>query len=285
MKPAAFDYLAPTDLPAALAALADGGGDAKVLAGGQSLVPAMNFRLARPALLIDINRLPGLDHVRVEDGQLRIGALARHARFERPVCDGPLGALLPRVARHIAHLPIRTRGTFAGSLAHADPSSEWCTTAVTLGATIAAASRRGERTIAAAEFFQTMFTTALATDEIVTEVRLPVLSADWRCGFQELSRRAGDYAIVMAMAALRFDGGTIAEARIGLGGVSGKAERVGTAEAVLIGHQADDALLAKAAAAAAAGCSPLEDANASADYRRHLVGVLVRRALKEAVGT
>src|SRR5579871_2795525 len=164
MKPAQFEYFAPRSLDEALDLLAEHGDDGKILAGGQSLVPAMNFRLARPATLIDINRIAELDYVREQNGALHIGALARHAVFEAPVAGGALGALLPRVAHHIAHVPIRTRGTFAGSVAHADPASEWCLVAATLDAAIVVASRRGARTLGPDEYFVTALTTALEPD-------------------------------------------------------------------------------------------------------------------------
>src|SRR5271163_5013125 len=161
MKPVSFRYFAPRTVDHALDLLADHGEEGKILAGGQSLVPAMNFRLARPASLIDINRIAALDYVCEEDGALRIGALARHARFEAPVASGALSAFLPRVARHIAHLPIRTRGTFCGSIAHADPASEWCLLAATLDAELVIASRAGTRSARADEFFVTALTTTL----------------------------------------------------------------------------------------------------------------------------
>ena len=218
MKPAPFDYHAPRSVEEAVELLAAHGDDAKVLAGGQSLVPAMNFRLARPAVLVDINRIAELDFCTTTDGALRIGALARHARFERAVTQGPLGDLLADVVRYIAHLPIRVRGTFAGSLAHADPAAEWCVVATTLDAEIRARGPGGERSIEAAAFFRSILTTALRPDELITEVRLPALGPDWRFGFAEFSRRAGDFALSMALAALRLDGGRIVEARVGVGG-------------------------------------------------------------------
>src|SRR5438876_308439 len=170
MKPVAFQYFAPRTLDEALALLAEHGEEGRVLAGGQSLVPAMNFRLARPASLIDINRIAGLDYIREEDGTLRIGALARHAQFETPVAGGALAGFLPLVAHHIAHLPIRIRGTFAGSLAHADPASEWCLVAAVLDAELAVASRRGERLLRPEGYFVTALTTALEPDELLTEI-------------------------------------------------------------------------------------------------------------------
>jgi aerobic carbon-monoxide dehydrogenase medium subunit len=212
MKPVAFRYFAPRALDDALDLLAEHGEDGKILAGGQSLVPAMNFRLARPASLIDINRIAALDYVREEDGRLCIGALTRHARFEKPITGGPLGAFLPRVVRHIAHVPIRTRGTFCGSVAHADPASEWCLVAATLDAELVVVSRRGTRRLRPDDYFVTALTTALEPDELLTEVRLPLFDDRWRSGFAEFSRRAGDYALAMCAAFLRIEDGKIAEA-------------------------------------------------------------------------
>src|SRR5579863_9586310 len=220
MKPVAFRYFAPATIDGALDLIAEHGDDGKILAGGQSLVPAMNFRLARPASLIDINRIAALDYVREEGGALCIGALARHTRFEAPVAAGALAALLPRVARHIAHLPIRTRGTFGGSLAHADPASEWCLVAATLDAELVIASRRGARRLRAPEYFTGALTTALEPDELLTEIRLPLLDAGWQTGFAEFSRRAGDYALAMCAAFLRIADGRVVEARIGVGGAA-----------------------------------------------------------------
>ncbi|HEX6440818.1 MAG TPA: xanthine dehydrogenase family protein subunit M [Stellaceae bacterium] len=282
MKPVAFRYFAPRTVEEALELLAEHGEEGKVLAGGQSLVPAMNFRLARPAALIDINRIDGLDYVRKEGGALRIGALARHARFETPVAEGPLGAFLPRVARHIAHLPIRTRGTFAGSIAHADPASEWCLLAATLEAEFVIASRHGSRTSRPDKYFIGALTTALATDELLTEVRLPLLGPDWRTGFAEFSRRAGDYALAMCAALLRFEQGRVVEAHIGVGGAADRPQRVAAAEELLIDSEAGADVCGEAGDIAAEAIEPLEDVQASAEYRRDLVRAMVGRALAQA---
>jgi carbon-monoxide dehydrogenase medium subunit len=282
MKPAPFEYHAPATLAEAITLLEMYGEHAKILAGGQSLVPAMNFRIARPEVLIDINRIRDLPPLSKRVGILSIGALTRHIAFEAQVELGVLGRMLPKIARHIGHVPIRTRGTFCGSLAHADPASEWCTLAVTLGAEIIARSTKGERTIAANDFFRALFTTVLRPDELITEVRLPILSDDWRLGFVEFSRRAGDYAIVMAITAVRVSGGRIAEARVGLGGVSDRPKRSPCAEAELIGRPIDREAMLAAAAAAKAEAEPLEDLQAPADYKRDLVAVMVRRALEQA---
>jgi len=285
MKPAPFVYHAPTDLSAALATLAEvAAADGCVLAGGQSLVPSMAFRLAKPAHLVDINAVVGLERLTVSADGLGIGACVRHAAFHRPVTDAPLGALLSAVVGHIAHYPIRTRGTFCGSLAHADPASEWCLVAVTLGATIVAQSVRGTRLIAAAEHFQGIMTTALEPDEILTQTRLPALAPGTRFGFYEFSRRAGDYAMAMALATFRLERGVMVGPRLGLGGVEDRPRRSAAAESLLAGRAPEIAVFRQAADAAAATVEPLEDLQSSADYRRDLVRVVTRRALERALG-
>jgi aerobic carbon-monoxide dehydrogenase medium subunit len=283
MKPVSFQYFAPRTVDHALDLLAEYGDEGKVLAGGQSLVPAMNFRLARPASLIDINRIDALDYLLEENGALRIGALVRHARFEAPVADGALGRFLPLVTRHIAHLPIRTRGTFCGSVAHADPASEWCLVAATLGAELVIASRRGTRHLRPEAYFITALTTALEPDELLTEIRLPLLDAGWQSGFAEFSRRAGDYALAMCAAFLRFEGGRIAETRIGIGGAADRPSRISAAEVLLVGSDGSADVRREAAMAAAASIEPLEDVQANAEFRRHLVRAMVERALAQAL--
>ena len=191
MKPAPFVRHVPRSLDEALQILAEVAPlDGRVLAGGQSLVPIMAFRLAKPAHLVDINEVAGLDRLESDGKTLTIGARVRHGAFHKSVVDNPLGKLLAAVVRHIAHYPIRMRGTFCGSLAHADPSSEWCLTAATLGAIMVAKSTRGERLIPAAAFFQGLMSTALAEDELLAEVRLPLLPDDATFGFNEFNRRA-----------------------------------------------------------------------------------------------
>jgi carbon-monoxide dehydrogenase medium subunit len=283
MKPVAFKYFAPRTLDDALDLLAAHGQDGKILAGGQSLVPAMNFRLARPTSLIDINRIDTLDYVREHGGELRIGALARHARFEAPVADGALSALLPRVARHIGHVPIRSRGTFCGSLAHADPASEWCLLAATLDAEFVIVSRRGQRNLRPNEYFVGALTTTLEPDELLTEIRLPLLDDGWRTGFAEFSRRAGDFALAMCAALLRWEDGRIVEVRIGIGGATDRPARIAAAEAVLIGANSGSGILREAGDIAAEAIDPLEDIHASGAFRRDLVRAMVVRALDEAL--
>ena len=283
MKPVSFKYFAPRTVDDALDLLAMHGEEGKILAGGQSLVPAMNFRLARPASLIDINRIDALDYVREEGGELRIGALARHARFQAPVTAGALSAFLPQVARLIGHLPIRSRGTFCGSIAHADPASEWCLLAATLDAELVIVSRRGQRSVRPNEYFVTALMTTLEPDELLTEIRLPVLDDGWRTGFAEFSRRAGDYALAMCAAFLRFEDGRIVEARIGVGGATDRPLRIAAAEAVLTGTDGGPSIVREAGKIAAETIEPLEDIQASAEFRRDLVRAMVKRALDQAL--
>jgi aerobic carbon-monoxide dehydrogenase medium subunit len=283
MKPVSFKYFAPHTVDDALDLLATHGDEGKILAGGQSLVPAMNFRLARPANLIDINRIGALDFVREEGGVLRIGALARHARFEAPVVSGALSMLLPRVARHIGHLPIRSRGTFCGSIAHADPASEWCLLAATLDAELVIISRRRQRNVRPNEYFVGALTTTLAPDELLTEIRLPLLDGRWRTGFAEFSRRAGDFALAMCAASLRLEEGRIAEARLGIGGATERPSRIATAEAILTGTDGRPEIRREAGDIAAATIDPLQDIHASTAFRRDLVRAMVGRALDQAL--
>ena len=282
MKPVSFRYFAPRTVDDALDLLDTHGQEGKILAGGQSLVPAMNFRLARPASLIDINRIDALDYVREDGGEVRIGALVRHARFEAPVSRGALSAFLPRVARHIGHLPIRSRGTFCGSIAHADPASEWCLLAATLDAELVIVSRRGQRKVRPNQYFVGALTTTLEPDELLIEIRLPLLDDEWRAGFAEFSRRAGDFALAMCAAFLRFENGRIIEARIGLGGATDRPLRIAAAEAVLTGTDGGPGIVREAGNIAAETIDPLEDIHASAEYRRDLARAMVGRALDQA---
>ncbi len=283
MKTVSFAHHAPPRLEEALALLARHGEEARVLAGGQSLVPTMAFRMARPSVLVDINRIKALNHVTKEAGRLRIGALARHAAFETPVVDGPLGKLLAQVAHHIAHPPIRLRGTFCGSLAHADPASEWCAAALALEARLLLDSTAGPREVRAEDWFQGVFSTSLSPGEMLREVHLPMLGEDWRCGFAEFSRRAGDFALAMAVAVLRLEDGVIRQPRFALGGIGGQPVLAREAAALLEGHPPSPALFAAAGAAAARHCDPQDDMHAPAEYRRELVAVMVRRALAQAL--
>jgi carbon-monoxide dehydrogenase medium subunit len=260
-----------------LASFAPEGG--RLIAGGQSLVPIMAFRLAQPPYLIDINTIPDLDRMTMDGGMVRIPAGVRHAALAR--APGPAGfaALLAQVCRHIAHVPIRARGTFCGSLAHADPSSEWCLVFRTFGGTALARSVAGGREIAAETFFEGIMTTALAADEMLVEARLAAPPADTRTGFYEVSRRAGDYAMAMALVAYRLADGRIASPRVGLGGVEAAPRRLAAAEAELDGSVPSDAVFARAAEAAAAAIEPMEDPQTSAPFRRDLARAVTLRAL------
>ena len=257
----------------------------RVLAGGQSLVPAMAFRAALPGHLVDINGVVELAHLAADAAVLSIGACTRHAAFHRPVADGPLGPLLSSVVRHIAHYPIRTRGTFCGSVANADPASEWCLVAATLGATMVARSTRGTRRIGAAEFFGGIMSTALADDEILTETHLPLLVAGTRYGFYEFSRRAGDFAIAMALVAYRVEGGVITEPRIGVGAVEDRPRRIAEAEAILRDEAPGAELFRAASEVAAEAVDPIDATPDGQEYKRDVVRAAVRRALERAQGT
>jgi carbon-monoxide dehydrogenase medium subunit len=283
MKPARFRYHAPKTIEEAVDTLAEvAADDGRVLAGGQSLVPIMAFRLARPAHLVDINGVDALRRLAVDGERLCIGAGVRHATFHKPVVDGPLGRLLAAVVRHIAHYPIRTRGTFCGSIAHADPAAEWCLVAAALEAAMVARSAGGTRIIPAQDFFRGIMTTALNEDELLTEVRLPILPADSRFGFYEFNRRAGDFALAMALVTFRLQDGVIREPRVAVGGVEPQPRRMVDAERALAGRAAERAAFEAAAAAVASAVDPLEDAVTSATYRRDLARTVTRRALEQA---
>jgi carbon-monoxide dehydrogenase medium subunit len=283
VKPAPFTYHRPTTLDDAVRLLAElAPRDGRVLAGGQSLVPMMALRLARPAHLIDINAVAGLTGLAVRDGALRVGACVRHGDFHRPVSHGALGVMLTGVVQHIAHYPIRLRGTFCGSIANADPAAEWCVIATTLDAELVAVSVKGERFIAATAFFRGPMETALEPEELLSEARLPVLPDDIRFGFAEFSRRAGDYALAMALAIVHLDGPVIGGARIGLGGAEAVPRRVAAAETILQGEVPGSEVFLAAAVAAALAIEPLEDPQIDAQYRRELTQAMVYRALTRA---
>jgi carbon-monoxide dehydrogenase medium subunit len=283
MKPAPFTYHAPTSVDEAVALLAQWGPqDGRVLAGGQSLIPTMAFRLARPAHLIDINGIAELARLSVKDSVLTIGACVRHAAFESDALPGPTGALLRKVVRHIAHHPIRTRGTFCGSIANADPASEWCCVMAALDGIVVLRSRRGVRRLRADAFYQGIMATALEEDELLVAAELPLLPEGTRTGFVEFSRRKGDFAIAMALVCYRLADGVIADPRVAIGGAESNARRVTQAEQALRGQTPGAAVFVQAGEAAAAAIDPLEDINNTAAYRRSLVRALVERALESA---
>ncbi len=282
MKPPAFEYLQPSSVDEALEQLARWGGDAKVLAGGQSLVPMLNFRLASPRALVDIGRIDGLDGIEAARRGLRIGALTRHRAIETsPVVIEQL-PILAAAARWIGHLAIRNRGTLGGSLAHADPAAEWPLLCTLLDARIHTRRAAGERALPAGEFFVSYLASALEDAELVTHVEIPALAPGSGWGFEEFSRRCGDFAIASVAVVLRRDGGAMRDARLALGGVGLTPLRVAGAEALLDGARLDDALLARVAQTARDAADPTGDIHASSDFRRHLVEVLTRRAVRAA---
>jgi carbon-monoxide dehydrogenase medium subunit len=283
VKPAPFEYLAPTSLEQALRVLGERGDEAKVLAGGQSLLPLLNMRLARPSLLVDLNRVAELAYVEAVDGALRIGAMTRQRTAERSEAVATHAPLLRDAVRWIGHPAIRTRGTIGGSLAHADAVAELPCALVALEGTLVAHRRTVARSIAAADFFQSVFTTALAPDELLVEVRVPVQPPRTGWAFIELARRHGDFAIVGVGALLTLDArGQIAGARLAYAGAADRPVRAERAEAALIGQPPTEATFAAAAQQAAEMLDPPSDLHGSADYRRTIAISLTRRALATA---
>jgi carbon-monoxide dehydrogenase medium subunit len=282
VKPSPFEYVRPDTLDEALAVLAQDPDESKVLAGGQSLIPMMNFRLARPERLVDINRVPGLAGTEIRADRLHIAARTRHLALQNTDVQGPLGHLLRQAAVNVGHLPIRTRGTFGGSIAHCDAASEWCLVAALLDAEMTVRSEaRGERSIAAADFFQSIFTTAMESDEILTSISLPALDDTYVTGISEFARRAGDFAIVAATAAVQVTDGVVTDARVSLGGVSEIPFRSTAAEQTMLGEEWSPSLVEAAAEAAATEVDPPSDTHGDAEYRRDLVRALLPRALRE----
>jgi carbon-monoxide dehydrogenase medium subunit len=283
MKLPPFEYACPTELSEAVALLASRNGDAKVLAGGQSLVPMLAFRLAAPALLVDLRKLPDLRKIDISGHGVTLGAMVRWCDI---LADARLRAahpLLVAAVDHVAHYQIRNRGTIGGSMAHADPAAEMPGIALTCEVEIATVGSAGPRVIAAADFFVGPLMTVLEPDEIIVEIRFPRWPSERRWGFQEFARRRGDFA--MAAAAVWYDedaGGKARNAHVGAIGVGDRPQRLLPAEAVLNGRMVDEAAIAQAEAAACAAVDPQTDIHASADYRRALLGTMVERALRSA---
>jgi len=283
MKLPPFDYACPTTLPEAVQLLSAPGGDAKPIAGGQSLVPMLAFRLAQPTLLVDLRKLGDLRGIKISQKGVTLGAMVRWREIEDDERLKTAHPLLKAAVAHIAHYQIRNRGTVGGSLAHADPAAEMPGIAITCDAEIAVVGKAGARVIQAADFFQGALTTALTADEIIVEVRLPAWHPERRWGFEEFARRRGDFA--MAAAAVFYDqndDGTAREAHVGVVGVADRPLRLPSVEAVLNGRTVDAAAIAEAEAAASAAVDPQDDIHASAAYRRALAGTMVERALKRA---
>jgi aerobic carbon-monoxide dehydrogenase medium subunit len=284
MKMPPFEYACPTTLGEAIALLASRDGDAKALAGGQSLVPMLAFRLAQPTLLVDLRKLAELRDIRISASGVTLGAMVRWRDIEDDARLISAHPLLKAAISHVAHYQIRNRGTVGGSIAHADPAAEMPGVAVACEAEIAVTGEAGLRVIKAADFFCGPLMTALGADEIIIEVRLPAWPGRRRWGFQEFARRRGDFA--MAAAALFYDedgDGKARNAHLGAIGVADRPLRLPTVEAVINGRRVDDETIAKAEAATCAAVDPPSDIHASAAYRRALVGTMVERALKMAV--
>jgi len=286
MKPPRFDYARPSTLPEAAALLAAHGGDAKAIAGGQSLMPMLAFRLAAPRLLVDISRIAELGGIRIAaDGSIALGALARWRDIERDARLAAAHPLLVAATSHVAHYAIRNRGTIGGSLAHADPAAELPGIAVCCEAEIVAAGPRGRRSIAAAGFFTGALTTVLDPDELIVELRLPAWPPGRRWAFEEFSRRRGDFAI--AGVALFYDVSEVGRAtnvHVAAIGIGDRPLRLPAVEAAIVGRQVSVDIIRKAGAAARASVDPQDDIHAPADYRRALLGVLTERALARAAG-
>jgi CO/xanthine dehydrogenase FAD-binding subunit len=285
MKPAPFTYHAPTELSEVLSLLAQHGDEAKILAGGQSLMPMLNMRLATPRVIIDLNRVTALDYLGPHgDGGLAIGALTRQRQLERSAVIHALQPLLAEALPLIGHVQIRNRGTIGGSLVHADPAAELPAVSVALEAEFVVQSVRGQRVIAAEDFFVTYLTTALEPDEVLTEVRLQAWPAGWGWDVQEMCRRVGDFALVGAVAMLHVDTADVCQAaRLVVFGVDGVPVRVQQAETHLVGQRVADDSLREVEQIVANTLDPESDIHASATYRKEVGGVMVRRTLAQAL--
>ncbi len=283
MIPTQFDYLAPTTVEEALAALAEHGDEAKILAGGQSLLPVLRMRLNAPEVVIDLNRIDSLRGIRDDGDAIVIGAMTQHAVVEHDPLVAEHATLIHKAVEHLADAQIRHRGTFGGALAHADPAGDLGAPALALGAQFVIQGPNGIRTVDADDFFVDLFETAIGEDEILTEVRIPKHTG-WGARYEKFTRVAQQWSIVAVAATVRAEGSAIAEARVGLtnmGSVPIRAERV---EAALAGCALEEAAIARACASAAEGTDPPTDTNGDADYRRHLATVLATRAVLSAAG-
>lgn len=281
MFPSRFHYEAPTSLDEAISLLSSHE-DAKVLAGGQSLIPMMKLRFASPAVIVDINNIPGLDsHGAESDGSYRIGALVRHADLEKSTTLGDHQPTIAAAAPLVADPIVRSRGTFVGSVCHADPQGDWASCMVALGGSIVAQGPNGRRTIATDDFVAGPFQTVLAPDEIAVEAVIPAPAGTRKGGYLKLERRVGDFATAGVALSLEMTGSTVAKAGIGLTGVGSATINATEAAAALVGSSLDDAAIDAAAEAAAAASNPRSDHRGSADYKRHIVATFVRRLLAQ----
>ena len=279
MIPAEFDYVAPDSLDEAIKMLADGGEDAKLLAGGHSLIPLMKLRLAAPSLLIDLRKVPGLHGVSRENGSWRIGAMTPHAELER----SPELGVVAQAAGTIADPQVRNRGTIGGSLAHGDPASDLPAVLLITEGAITVQGPNGQRTVAAADLFRDYMETAIAPDEVLTEIRMPAFDG-WGFGYQKFNRRSEDWAMVAVSAIVKQSGDVCEDVRVGLTNMSSVPLRAGAVEEALRGQPLNADTIAKAAEHAAQDTNPPADLNASSEYKQHLARVLCRRALESAAG-
>jgi carbon-monoxide dehydrogenase medium subunit len=279
MIPAEFDYVAPDTLEDAIRTLVDGGEDAKLLAGGHSLIPLMKLRLAAPSLLVDLRKVPGIHGIQRENGSWRIGAMTPHAELEHT----PDLGLVARAAGTIADPQVRNRGTIGGSLAHGDPASDLPAVLLVTEGGVTAQGAGGQRIVAASDLFRDYLETALEPDEVLTEVRIPALDG-WRFGYQKFNRRSEDWAMVAVSAMVKQTGDICEDVRVGLTNMGSVPMRAPAVEAALRGQQLTNKTIATAAERAAEGTDPPADLNASSEYKRHLARVLCRRALQEAAG-
>jgi CO/xanthine dehydrogenase FAD-binding subunit len=282
VKPANFDYIRASSVDEAVTALARAGGDGKIIAGGQSLMPMINFRLVRPSMLVDINHISGLDRIEDVGERLRIGALVRHCTTASDPLIAEHVPVLPYVMQHVAHLTVRNRGTFCGSVCHADPAAEMPMMAHLLNAVVEIASPRGVRRLDISEFITSSLTTALESDELVTAIEVEKLFSGSGWGFEEFARRHGDYALAAVVATMRHRDGCAHDVRIAVMGVGDRAMRVTAVESILEGSTMNKSAIADGVAALRANIEPMADLSASADYRRHLAGELAGNVLRAA---
>ena len=283
MIPAQFDYLAPTTIDEALAALAEHGDDAKIIAGGQSLLPVLRMRLNAPEVVIDLGKIEALRGIREDGEALVIGAMTTHADVGSDALVAEHASLITKAVEHLADAQVRHRGTFGGALAHADPAGDLGAPALALGAEFVIAGPGGTRTVVAADFFEDLFSTAIGDDEILTEVRVPKHTG-WGAHYEKFVRVAHQWPIVAVAATVKADGGTISEARVGLTNMGSTPLRATAVEQALVGQPATEDAVRRAAGAVSEGTNPPSDLNGDADYRRHLAGVLTRRAVLAAAG-
>lgn len=282
LKPPKFDYFAPATIAEAVEILAEHGSDARPLAGGQSLVPALNFRLARPEVLVDLNRIPELSYIEASNGHVAVGAMTRQRMIENSTEIAGHAPLVSAATRHIGHLPTRSRGTIGGSLSNADPAAEYPAVALALDAIMVIRGKDGERRVEANDFFQGLLTTAVEPGEILAAVEFSKAPPGTGCSFQEISRRHGDFALAGVGAQITVSQGKVTEARFAACGVAPGPVRLSAAEEIILAEGATDKSIAAASDAAMSAVDPSSDVHGSADYRRRLAGAMAARAIADA---